>query len=137
MNGMGMVNKLKLSLGKAGLADLMLMEGADDEKEFALMLNAQAFYLFKDGIRIKGKPVVLNESEEGFRNKMLLLGTHKGVRKAYMAEDYDKCNELANEYFATNPIEETRLRIEKFVDDNKESWIQKGYIKEKKQEVKK
>ena len=54
-----------------------------------------------------------------------------------MAEDYDKCNELANEYFATNPIEETRLRIEKFVDDNKESWIQKGYIKEKKQEVKK
>ena len=138
MNGMRLVNKLKLSLGKEGLADLMLHEGADDEKEYALMLNAEAIYLYRDrDDDAKNPPFRFGKSEEFYTN-MFLLSTNKKVRNAFMAGDYEKCQEFTDAFLENpKPDKETRLRIEKFVDDNTESWIQKGYIGNKKQEVKK
>ena len=49
---------------------------------------------------------------------MLLLGTHKGVRKAFMAGDYAKCDRLGNEFFANNPMGENKLRVKRFIDEN-------------------
>ena len=127
------VKHLKSKMSEKDFANFMLMEGAGDEKEFELMLTAEAFYLFPYGVSTKnGEPIVVNDSEEGFRKKMLMLCSNKEVRKAYMAGDYDKCEELSNEYFATNPIEENRARIKRFVDENIDRWEKKGWVSREK-----
>ena len=130
--GKKVLNGMKSKMSEREFANLMHMEGADDEKELELILTAQAYYLFPNDVKTKsGEPIVVNDSKEGFRNKMLLIGSHKGVREAFMAEDYDKCEELSNEYFATNPIEETRARIKGFVDENIDEWEKKGWVGKK------
>ena len=130
-----MVKHLKSKMSEKDFANLMRMEGADDEKEFELMLTAEAFYLFRDGITIGGKPVdadMIGEDEKVFEARMLLLGTHKGVRKAFMAGDYAKCDRLGNEFFANNPMEENKLRVKRFVDENIDEWEKKGWVSREK-----
>ena len=130
--GKKVLSDMKSKKSERELADLMRFYEADDEKEFELILTAQAFYLFRDGISIGGKPVDVGMPVDVFEAQMLLLGNHKEVRKAYMAGDYDKCNELGNEFFANNPMEENKLRVKRFVDENIDEWEKKGWVSREK-----
>ena len=133
--GKQMLNKMKSEKSEKELANLMRVFEADDEKEYELILTAEAFYLFRDGISIGGKPVdadMIGEDEKVFEARMLLLGNHKEVRKAYMAGDYAKCDELGNEFFANNPMEENKLRVKRFVDENIDEWEKKGWVSREK-----
>jgi hypothetical protein len=128
--GKQILNKMKTTMSKRQLANLMFVQGADDEREYELILTAQAYYACRDSITIGGKPLDADMigDEKVFEAKMLLLGNHNEVRKAYMAGDYDKCDELGNEFFAEFPMEESKLRVERFVDENIDEWEKKGLV---------
>ena len=98
------MDELKSRIGKEGLEEIMLMAGADDEQEMALIMNAQVHYTFQndEGIRNKRKNLDPHTSDEEFDASMWLLMTNKEVRKAYMEGDYEKCQEFTDVFLGRN-----------------------------------